>query len=194
MGITWQGAAGLGKAWRGEARLGKSRQGYIFNYHLTGRGLEGHGGARLGLAGQGKAGHFIESTPILRRSNMSGYWYLAGPMRGIAAFNFPAFAAAAADLRRRGLTIVSPAEVDEEHDGFYPVGMEGTDAEVADAGLDPAALILRDVHLICNDDCLGVIVLPKWQASKGVAVEKATADFLRKPFLQYPQEVPSCPS
>ena len=38
--------------------------------------------------------------------------YLAGPMRGIANFNFPAFDFAAHKLRNQGFYVFSPAERD----------------------------------------------------------------------------------
>ncbi|QOC56010.1 nucleoside deoxyribosyltransferase [Gordonia phage Clown] len=40
--------------------------------------------------------------------------YLAGPMTGYPEFNYPAFTAAAENLRAQGLTVVSPHEL---HDG-----------------------------------------------------------------------------
>ncbi len=40
--------------------------------------------------------------------------YLAGPMRGLPLFNFPAFADAAAKLRAQGYDVFSPAERDEQ--------------------------------------------------------------------------------
>jgi hypothetical protein len=43
--------------------------------------------------------------------------YLAGPMRGVPLFNFPAFDAAAAALRKLGHTVFNPAERDNEHHG-----------------------------------------------------------------------------
>jgi len=53
----------------------------------------------------------------------SGWWrcYLAGPMRGIPEYNFPAFFAAATSIRDRGIEVWSPAENDVHQDGFDPV-------------------------------------------------------------------------
>ena len=45
--------------------------------------------------------------------------YIAGPMTGIDKYNFPAFDAAAQDLRDMGFHPVSPADIDRAH-GFDP--------------------------------------------------------------------------
>ena len=46
--------------------------------------------------------------------------YIAGPMTGIPAHNYPAFHAEAARLRALGHEVVSPAEINEglEHEGW----------------------------------------------------------------------------
>lgn len=43
--------------------------------------------------------------------------YLAGPMRGIPEFNFPAFHAMACRLRAEGNVVFNPAEKDIERHG-----------------------------------------------------------------------------
>src|SRR4051812_6760126 len=43
--------------------------------------------------------------------------YVAGPMRGIPEFNFPAFNAAAVALRQIGCEVFNPAEKDNERHG-----------------------------------------------------------------------------
>lgn len=102
--------------------------------------------------------------------------YLAGPMRGYPKFNFPAFDAQAAILRRLGFTVVSPADIDRE-EGFNPsVGLpEGEEETFA------RQAIIRDVEAICKLDA--VVVLPGWEKSRGSAVEVATARFLGIPVL-----------
>jgi hypothetical protein len=55
--------------------------------------------------------------------------YLAGPMRGVAAYNFPAFDRAAEYLRSLGHGVVSPAEIDRAH-GFDEDSPEPTPGEL----------------------------------------------------------------
>lgn len=107
-------------------------------------------------------------------------YYLAGPMRGVPSFNFPAFDAAAEDMRSRGLRVVSPAELDRAH-GFNP----DTDPE------DTLAVYMaRDLPHVCEAD--GVVVLPGWEGSEGAGVEVGLARVLGKPVLRYPDLEPVC--
>lgn len=112
------------------------------------------------------------------------YYYLAGPMTGRRNFNFPAFDAAAADLRAQGLHIVSPAELDRVF-GFDPRNMEGTSAELDALDWDRATAIRRDLDAILHPECRGVYLLPGWLNSRGSLVELALAKFLHKEVWEY---------
>lgn len=48
-----------------------------------------------------------------------GRIYVSGPMRGYPLYNFPAFDAAADELRKAGWKVINPAEMDRKH-GFNP--------------------------------------------------------------------------
>ena len=100
--------------------------------------------------------------------------YLAGPMTGLPEFNFPAFQAAAADLRERGLEVFSPAEKDLE-DGFDPK---------KDKAAPLARYMQDDLAAVCASD--GVVCLPGWQSSKGVRLETMVAHYLDIPVVAYP--------
>ena len=78
-------------------------------------------------------------------------------MRSIKDFNFPAFAAAAAELRSWGWTVLSPAERDLA-EGFDPTlnSLEGFDLEAA---------MEADFRMI--DEADGIVLLPGWAASEG---------------------------
>ncbi len=100
--------------------------------------------------------------------------YLAGPMSGIASFNFPAFYEAAAYLRSIGWEVFSPAERDLQ-DGFDP----DTDAA------KPMSWYMQiDLPEVCKADA--VICLPGWQGSKGCGIEVFTALSCDIPVLEYP--------
>jgi hypothetical protein len=100
-------------------------------------------------------------------------------MRGLPNFNFPAFHAAAADLRDRGYEVWSPAEHDQDA-GFVPTTGEG----------------LRSLREYMRDDLpalLGsdkVVVLPGWEASEGARLEVHVAETCGIPVLVYPDLAP----
>jgi Domain of unknown function (DUF4406) len=97
--------------------------------------------------------------------------YLAGPMRGYAQFNHPAFDAAAAELRAAGHEVFSPAEHDR-NTGLDTTGMQGTDQEMALVPGGLRALLAADLAWICaNADA--IVLLPGWQASSGATAEAA---------------------
>jgi nucleoside 2-deoxyribosyltransferase len=93
--------------------------------------------------------------------------YIAGPMRGLALYNFPAFDHASKVLRARGFEVISPADMDREH-GFDPVkDMDQSPVETIEA------VMARDLAAICT--CDAVALLPGWESSEGVAIELPVA-------------------
>jgi len=107
--------------------------------------------------------------------------YLAGPMRGLPEFNFPAFHAAAKTLRELGHEVFNPAERDEADFGKVSVP-SGDENELADK-LSIHALALRrkcfgaDTAWICTF-AEAIALLPGWKKSKGAQAEKALGEAL----------------
>lgn len=102
--------------------------------------------------------------------------YIAGPMRGIASFNFPAFDAARTALRARRFIVRCPAEHDRSN-GFDPTlnSMSGFDLHAA---------FRWDVKAVLWADA--VVVLPGWEQSTGASLEVAIARAVGTPVLRYP--------
>ena len=103
--------------------------------------------------------------------------YLAGPMRGIPHFNFPAFFAAAANLRALGHEVFNPAEGDNFQYGtdISKDNPEGSEAlAVARHGFSLRDALASDLAWICAE-AEGVALLPGWRDSKGATAEHATA-------------------
>lgn len=93
--------------------------------------------------------------------------YLAGPMRGLPEFNYPAFDEAKAEWESLGWSVASPASLDRA------VGLK------VDEGSDPA--ILRramSMDIACIYCATAIALLPGWEKSTGVAVELSLAKFL----------------
>lgn len=102
--------------------------------------------------------------------------YLSGPMTGVELWNFPAFDAAAADLRAKGYTVISPAELSRET-GFDPLA-------ALTPAVDMAETVRRDIDGVIT--CDAVVLLPRWERSAGAAAELAVARWLKKEVLLYP--------
>lgn len=104
--------------------------------------------------------------------------YLAGPMTGIPHFNYPAFNAAAHDLRQRGHVVFSPAEHDTQmfgRDISNPTG--SAEQAAAEHGFDRRAALKADLSWIC-EHAEGIALLPGWERSSGARAEKSLADAL----------------
>lgn len=77
--------------------------------------------------------------------------YISGPMTGLPDLNFPAFHAAANQLRGLGLDPVNPADINP------------------DSGMTWAACMRADIKALC--DCDALALLPGWEASRGAHLE-----------------------
>lgn len=106
--------------------------------------------------------------------------YLAGPMRGIKYFNFPAFNNYAVSLRKMGHEVFSPAEKDNEfHKTDISAGNESGDLALASEqhGFDLREALLRDCSYLClHAECIAL--LPGWEKSLGAKAERALAEAL----------------
>lgn len=108
--------------------------------------------------------------------------YLAGPMRGIAEFNFPAFHEASKFLREQGFEVFSPAEKDQEVHGadFSAQFKTAESANIPDAeakGFSLRRALGDDTAWICAS-ADGVAMLPDWEKSRGAQAEVALAKAL----------------
>lgn len=90
-------------------------------------------------------------------------YYLAGPMTGIEGHNFKTFDFFAAELRNRGYTVVSPAEIARSLPG-EPGSLPYEEYVKAD---------LKEML-----DCTDLVLLPGWRGSRGAMRELDLAEFL----------------
>ena len=103
--------------------------------------------------------------------------YIAGPMRSMPLFNFPAFHAAAALLRAQGHEVFSPAEADNERHGIdVSKGNLTGDEDIAakEHGFNLREALGKDLAWICAE-AEGIYMLRGWEKSKGAKAEFATA-------------------
>lgn len=84
--------------------------------------------------------------------------YIAGPMTGLPEFNYPAFNAAAAELRAAGYHVENPAENPEPASGTWAAYMRMAIAQLV--------------------TCDAIYLLPGWAKSRGAKVEVELAQTL----------------
>lgn len=107
--------------------------------------------------------------------------YIAGKMRGILEFNFPAFDRTAASLRELGHECFNPADNDRAV-GFDGAGWSGFES-LEDRAFDLRAAMATDLAYIARE-ADAVCVLPGWEASLGARAEVALAHALGLPVAQ----------
>lgn len=107
--------------------------------------------------------------------------YIAGPMRGIAWFNYPMFDRIAGVLREQGLCVISPADEDRKQDGFDP--FKNPDYANPDRCVFPSELDFHKTVRRCLEavlQCEEIVLLPGWERSSGAVAELTLAMWLNK--------------
>ena len=109
---------------------------------------------------------------------MKKNFYLAGPMSGIANFNFPAFHAAAEHLRSLGHKVFNPAERDIERHGGTDISKDNHAGDPSLAakvhGFSLREALADDTAYICKE-ANAIAMLPGWEKSNGARAEHALA-------------------
>ena len=127
------------------------------------------------------AGRLVNSVQLLNyyedtlyRSTAKPRVYVAGPMRGVKDFNFPAFDQAARFFRQNGWDVTNPADLDRA----APNGVARSDEE-ASSEERVTEYMQRDLadnllkYRASNGDAIAL--LPGWEKSRGAVAEFAVA-------------------
>lgn len=108
--------------------------------------------------------------------------YIAGPMSGIKAFNFPAFDEVAASLRALGHEVISPAELDDPEFRLRAMRAKGTETDLLQAW---GACLARDVKLITDEEVDAIVLIHDWWKSRGATLEATVGLLNGVEFFQY---------
>jgi len=113
---------------------------------------------------------------------------LFGRMTGQPQFAFPIFDAAAKDLRKKGWTVISPAELDDPKVRKRCLASPDGDPSTTHKKETWGDFLSRDVKLIADEGIETIICLPRWFKSEGGRVEvfMASLPHLGLPVLKYP--------
>ena len=125
----------------------------------------------------------VKKKPVQKKQQTKTI-YIAGPMRGIKHFNFPAFDAAKKQLTAVGWDVMSPADMDRAT-GFdetaFPDDHDWIDLKKIGFNLRDA--VMRDAEALC--DCDAIAMLPGWERSSGAQAERAIARWLGLEILYF---------
>lgn len=111
--------------------------------------------------------------------------YIAGPMRGLPGYNYPAFHEATKRLREVGWNVISPAELDIEADNenFEAHSME--QQVLHDTASNARRFARRDLRILTDvlksENGDAVVVLPGHEKSVGARAETAVAKWVFLP-------------
>ncbi len=99
--------------------------------------------------------------------------YIAGPMRGLPLYNFPAFFKAAQTLRLQGHTVSNPAETD------MALGLDPSkpidDPDQPGEFLNMREILRNDFRQVLDADA--IVLLPGWETSTGATAERVVAHY-----------------
>ncbi len=104
--------------------------------------------------------------------------YIAGPMRGVPEYNFPAFIAAEERLQDAGHVVFSPVQYDRQV-GIDVTGLTGHEEENI-PGFNLREAMQAELTWLCLH-AEAVVFLPGWEKSLGSRAERATAQALGIP-------------
>ena len=92
-------------------------------------------------------------------------------MRGLPEYNFPSFYKAEEELLSKNIySVVNPARLDEEQEGFDPTKVSTTSRNFL------RKVMRRDINDLLS--CDGVYMLFDWHTSEGARIEHALASML----------------
>lgn len=104
--------------------------------------------------------------------------YIAGPMSGYTAFNFPAFFAAAKKFEAEGWKVWNPAAKDSENEvQADPSFISGDNKTLVKNGWDWQGAYLWDLEKVIYSDA--IYLLNGWEKSTGARGEWAAAQFAK---------------
>lgn len=116
------------------------------------------------------------------------FWYEAGPMSHLPAFNFPRFIQVADILRKAGYNIVSPAEVDDSETELEKnalASIDGIHDDSTFSGVTWSDFLSRDLIICVLPTCQGAILLEDWHLSRGARLETFVLSRLGKTLYEY---------
>lgn len=97
--------------------------------------------------------------------------YIAGPMRGVKDYNFPAFFEAEADLEAMGHEPLNPARRDvAEYGEVMFVNDNGDPGQLEERGFNMRHALAADMRFITMA-ADGICLLPGWRSSTGATIE-----------------------
>jgi hypothetical protein len=96
--------------------------------------------------------------------------YIAGPMRGIDRWNFPAFDAAEKRWKEAGHEVASPASIDRA------LGLDENGPLSQVNGDFARRAMAMDIQILYHSDAIAL--LPGWERSSGATVELSLSQYL----------------